>query len=108
MSNGEDLAYQTLDYIREHPKEWDQGLYWCGTSACFAGRAIILDAENHREDSQYIRGRCSDPGPYAAALLGWNWDDAKTVFGNMTHDFSELERLVKNVLNGTVDEADRI
>jgi hypothetical protein len=36
---GDDLAYATLDYIRDHPEEWDQGHYRCGSTACFIGRS---------------------------------------------------------------------
>ena len=31
------LAYKTLDYIKAHPEEWDQRLWHCGTTHCFAG-----------------------------------------------------------------------
>src|SRR6266704_2128594 len=44
LLRGEELAFLTLDYIREHPEEWDQESYFggCDTTACFAGRAILL------------------------------------------------------------------
>ena len=43
----------------------------------------------------------------AAELLGWSNSDAATVFQSATGDFAELERLVKNVLKGEVQECDR-
>lgn len=31
------LAYKTLDHIKAHPKHWDQSVWHCGTTHCFAG-----------------------------------------------------------------------
>ena len=31
------LAYKALDYIRTHPKEWNQSVWHCETTHCFAG-----------------------------------------------------------------------
>ena len=31
------LAYKTLDYIKAHPKHWDQSVWHCGTTHCFGG-----------------------------------------------------------------------
>lgn len=104
----DDLAYQALDFIREHPEEWSQRFYFCETTACYAGRVLLLDAQNRGEVLDWSRIDANRPGQEAAAILGWNWEDARTVFGNMTRHFSELERLVKNVMNGTVEDSDRI
>lgn len=38
-----DLLRRTLAYIEEHPKEWKQDTWRCGTTACFAGHAAMLD-----------------------------------------------------------------
>jgi hypothetical protein len=45
-----DLLRRTLAYIEEHPQEWNQRAWRCGTTACFAGHAVILDG-----------GRWADP-----------------------------------------------
>ena len=37
------LLRETLAYIEAHPEEWDQANWYCGTSACFAGRACLLN-----------------------------------------------------------------
>ncbi len=37
-----ELAYKVLDHIDAHPETWDQGMWWCGTSGCFAGWACAL------------------------------------------------------------------
>ena len=40
------LMFKTLDYIRDHPGQWNQGEWAeqtaCGTVACFAGTAVML------------------------------------------------------------------
>jgi hypothetical protein len=96
------LAYQTLDYIREHPEEWDQKDYFCGTTACFAGRAIILTAQARGVSRQelYTSENANLSSRLAMQLLGWDEDEAWSVFNLMTRDFGELERAVKDVLNG--------
>jgi len=116
---GDDLAYATLDYIREHPEEWDQGLYMCGSTACFAGRAVLLaygenwEAQAAREFPEAARVTNSffyspsvdgevSPGMTARKLLGWNANQADAVFRCYTSDFSVLETQVKRVLNGEV------
>jgi hypothetical protein len=103
----DDLAYQTLDYIREHPEEWNQEVYFCGTTACFAGRAIILEAQNRglesrRELYDWRAGGYQGSGRLAAKLLGWTDAEAYSVFHDYTQDFDVLEHLVKRVLNGEV------
>lgn len=46
MERNDVLIDKVMDYLREHPKEWDQR-YWvestpCGTTACFAGHTMLL------------------------------------------------------------------
>lgn len=46
MERNDVLINKVMDYLREHPKEWDQR-YWvestaCGTTACFAGHTMLL------------------------------------------------------------------
>lgn len=36
-----DLMQRTLDYIRCHPDEWNQGAWRCRTGMCFAGHAAM-------------------------------------------------------------------
>jgi len=100
---GDDLAYATLDHIREHPEAWRQEIWYCTTQACFAGRAILLA---HGEDEyRYQIGlpRNSETiQAYAAGLLGWTPTQAKYVFRCLTENFTVLERHVKEVLNNEV------
>jgi hypothetical protein len=100
---GEALAHATLDYIREHPKEWKQYCYYnlCGTTACYAGHALILGGKirNIAEGSLFSE----DSSENARELLGWTRAQASHVFLSFTEDFSELEERVKEVLNGDVE-----
>lgn len=103
----EDLAYQVLDYIREHPAEWNQDTYVCGTTACFAGHAILLDAVNRELSAKVTRLTFMQASGWVCAetareLLGWNYTQSDHVFRCYTRDFGELERRVKDVLSGEV------
>lgn len=101
----DDLAYQVLDHIRDDPKSWNQAHYFCGTQACFAGWALHLNAVNCNRTLSPLE--LADPGGFAASMLGWSWADAETVFSGTITEFSDLERRVKNVLNGEVEKDDR-
>ena len=93
------LAYDTLDYIKAHPEDWNQGEWRCSTGMCYAGWLVTLaggtwknQADNDYDFSSYLTdavlvplpGEEPDPttltgvddGPYvhastrACALLG--------------------------------------
>lgn len=108
MLTGDDLAYATLDYIREHPGEWDQTTWICGATACFAGHALVLAFR--RLEIQLDEWKfCEECGKTHADFfrtakrhLGWSCAQAKHVFLSMTRDFTELETRVKQVLNGEI------
>jgi hypothetical protein len=89
----EELAYATLDHIREHPEEWNQATYFCRTTACFGGRAIIL-ARDKKADRSWR------PSRQARHVLGWTEREADSVFYLLTSDFGVLEAAVKRVLSG--------
>jgi len=93
---GEELAYATLDYIREHPEEWDQDYYICETSACFAGRACLLAGLSPQFRGNY------HPGEKAKELLGWGYAQENAVFYCYTRNFDILELQVKKVLSGEI------
>lgn len=57
-----DLLRDTLDYIEQHPEEWDQSTWAtkkqatknvCGTSFCFAGHAVNLSEQYRLVGSAY-------------------------------------------------------
>lgn len=107
MEKNTGLAYKVLDRIRENPQDWDQHGYFCGTSACFAGTAVLIalglssELEYRVWQSQDIANRGSTK-EYARKLLGWTPEEAQHVFHNYTDDFTVLEQAVKDVLNGEV------
>lgn len=98
---GDALAYATLDYLREHPEEWDQCTFFCRSTACFAGRAILL-AKNCTLANVNMLDLWNDPEAYAQELLGWTDAQAYEVFFFFTSDFTALENRVKQVLNGEI------
>jgi hypothetical protein len=56
------LLKQTLAYIESHPEEWDQATWHCGTTACFAGRAALLEGGQWISDeSACMVARGDDP-----------------------------------------------
>jgi len=111
---GDDLAYATLDYIREHPEEWNQSSYFstCGSTACFAGRALLLAGEQPTKNETFFTEDIPAGYPSrilgysgcrARRLLGWSVTQAAYVFLDNTKDFTILEERVKRVLNGEVE-----
>ena len=42
MIRNDELIGKVLNHIELHPEEWDQGAWFCGTTACFAGRALLM------------------------------------------------------------------
>jgi hypothetical protein len=71
-----DLLQRTLDYIEEHPEEWDQYLWGhktpCGTTFCFAGHAALLSGYK-----PVWRGECfayvkTAKGKEPMSLVAWN------------------------------------
>jgi hypothetical protein len=101
IMRNDELAYQALDYIREHPGTWDQASYFCRTSMCYAGTVIFL-AEGITSYHEVIMEHGELPGDVAARLLGWTHREGDYVFHAMTNDFGVLERRVKNILNGEI------
>jgi hypothetical protein len=104
---GDVLAIAALNYIREHPEEWNQMFFICDTDACFAGRVVLLahglgsETDFWRNRSKILVPASGDPGDMAvvaAELLGWSPDVAGRVFYNFTNDFAVLEQLVEEAM----------
>lgn len=56
------LLNQTLAHIEAHPEEWKQASWHCGTTACFAGHAAILDGGEWEDaHSDMLLARDDDP-----------------------------------------------
>ena len=54
------LLLKTLAYIETHPEEWDQTVWFCGSAACFAGHAVLLDGGKVSND-RWLLPREDDP-----------------------------------------------
>jgi len=86
---GAALAQKVAEYITEHPDEWDQDKWACGTKACFGGRAMILTGLGRTEmtewgyESLVFVHPDSESGGFsetAGQLLGLDWDNAYSLF----------------------------
>lgn len=95
------LLEETLTHIRDHPEEWDQAEWICGSAACFAGRSVLLSGA--RQAGSW--GWCVFPGENVASvrtvardLLGITNNEAYNLFH--CDNFNDLERMVKNLCNG--------
>lgn len=66
-----ELAYRVLDQIDAHPELWDQAVWDCGTTACFAGWAVRLSGETSSNDD----GADNYTPDVAARLLGFDRRD---------------------------------
>lgn len=56
------LLLKTLHHIEAHPEEWVQETWHCGTTACYAGHAVIIDGgEWYPHGSALLIARDDDP-----------------------------------------------
>lgn len=96
MTFNTELANRTLDYIREHPNEWNQ-IDW---RKCFAGIAlklqgftINLTAAVYDSDGKYLGGVRT----VASQELGFDyyWDTANLFSHSNT--LEDLERIIQSL-----------
>ncbi len=91
-----ELLEKTLKYIEEHPEEWDQAEWFCGTVACFAGHVVGLA----RCDE--LQGVGSYPGSVIAReaqnLLEINDDAAEFLF-EAGHGLEDLKNIVTAMIS---------
>lgn len=109
MKPNVELLNRTLDYIRTHPKEWQQSSWVCGSSACFAGHALRLAGHVVSEGPSPDYGAGIFPlldGKYCvnwwgagAEVLGISEDCADDLFS----PYNTLPMLEEKVLQITVE-----
>jgi hypothetical protein len=101
-----DLLDRVMDHIDRHPEEWNQENWFCGTAACFAGHAVLMDGwEVVHEDGGMIEkgGEQSPVELVAQRLLDLTDDQMNRLFiGCNTLD--DLHSMVKQI-HGAPDEA---
>jgi hypothetical protein len=103
-----ELIERTMRHIQDEPESWNQ-IQWigesiCGTTACFAGRALMLSGStafevtrmtheyDYAEDAVMVRSE-------AGRRLGLTTDETRTLFQGC-NSRRELELMVKDLLNG--------
>lgn len=89
------LLRQVLEQIETHPETWDQGVYRCGTSMCFAGWAaelsggtwigqseLLVAAADEESSSHWGRDGIAvvSPEVRAGRVLGLDGDQADDLF----------------------------
>lgn len=97
-----ELLEKTMQYIKDHPHDHNQGEWWCGTTGCFFGWAVHLSGLELEKDWTVIT-----PGQWAgnflpetaAELLGLTQDEAATL-SNGGNTIAMLELMVKDLVNG--------
>jgi len=110
------LLRQTLAYIEAHPEEWNQTNWRCGSTACFAGHAAMLDGGQWEDEfSDDLLARDDDPeasvwksqgGPpvisverRARRILGLTGADAGDLFFGY-NDLDDLRAWVDAITGG--------
>jgi hypothetical protein len=99
------LLKATLRYIELHPEEWEQSLWICETTACFAGTACLLmggkrifrKGELSDDESVRVGRKRRLVMEMAQEVLDLNSNDASWLF-NATNSLSELRRMVNELI----------
>ena len=82
------LAYKTLDHIKAHPEKWDQGVWHCGTTHCFAG---LVELFTTGEDKSKAR-----TWDVAEEALGVSGEEATDLFYER-NTLADLEKIIKTI-----------
>jgi hypothetical protein len=91
-----ELLTRTIQYIKNHPEEWDQSTFICDTAACFAGRAALLSGWSARDI-----GRNWDMFGTGAQMLGLTRTEVVTMFAPW-NTIPMLEWMVRDLVSGNV------
>lgn len=96
---------RVLAYCRDHPKQHDQEIWLCGTTACYAGYTALLNGWRPYGTLSIIgTSRVKKGGEVryvrevAAEILGLSNPDAEHLFINCP-SFEKLELAVKDLIN---------
>jgi hypothetical protein len=108
-----ELAYRVLDRIDADPKVWDQSVWSCGTTACFAGHAVllsggILDGSDVVDGPEDLVGHQVEQAAYRALGIdedrAWLGDDRDWLFAQ-TNDRATLGRFVAEIFGPRPERA---
>jgi hypothetical protein len=111
MKPNKELLLKTLQTIKDNPQHWNQAVWHCDTSHCFAGFAQLLDLKlpldyvDEDEDVDpdgdpydsglYFKG--TDTGEYAQEALGLRDYEAKDLFAS-SNTLADLEEIVNELI----------
>jgi hypothetical protein len=100
-----DLLDRVMDHIDQHPEEWDQAAWFCGTAACFAGHAVLMDGWKivHAFGDIEKDGKLDMADQVAQRLLGLPRREANRLFC-ASNTLDDLHSMVKQI-HGAPDEA---
>lgn len=100
------LLQKTLNAIKANPQHWNQVVWHCGTSHCFAGFAELihqgLPIDTDEDELRDIPGFFSphsewNTSAHATELLGISDDDAETLFASY-NTLRTLEEMVARLI----------
>jgi hypothetical protein len=97
------LLRETLEYIENHPEEWDQEEYLCRTGMCFFGHALLLSGKVRIKPKSFwfewkTGERLGDIMHETSALLGISEDEGKRL-ASSSNKLSDLRSLVEEFEN---------
>lgn len=117
------LFREVVDYIKDHPEEWDQA-HWCGSSCCIAGHTIrMFGTEEERKLTHestiqaipynQIEKVCTMVQARATELLDLNRYQQVWLFhsGRTIRDFEAVERegtVTEDMIFGDEGEEDEV
>lgn len=102
------LLDRTLNRIAQHPDEWQQSSWWCGTAGCFAAHGLIeagysideLDLLAKRSWQRRVRDTnevfISPIAIRAQEVMGLDEQEAAVLFDG-DNNFEMLERMVYDI-----------
>lgn len=103
-----ELLNATLQHIIDHPEEWDQHKWFCGTTACFAGHAALIhgakvDERFTNSDGHYMvqtsLGGSRSIKEYAQDILGLDYWQGGLLF-SAVNTLEDLKMLVQGYSEG--------
>lgn len=99
MERNVELLEKTMQHIKDHPEMHDQSLWVnsCGTTACFAGWALMFNGLTAKEVS--AREAADSVQGDAADALGLTTQESDVLFHSL-NTRENLERMVKALVNG--------
>lgn len=97
-----DLRF-ALNHIKANPREWDQSLWFCDTTACLAGHLVLLDGwepiedEDGDEGYHIINGDQTGTVDSIACSIAGILGEEGDVLWNGDNSLDQLEALIRRL-----------